>query len=255
MNVIISLRDSQSAREIYRVPGKRRQDGSHQYRVREPGRCFLQIQNAQASGRGKLKYPEIPASLRKKYNFLLNLFVMCRLRAGEMESKPESSTTWISPRLLSAPLTVSPRSLFAVFLMRVLSSDSPFCADIVKFFGCELGAQTKFDKASGTSIVNGAHETKKLEELLEGFIKRYVQCSSCNNPETTVKIRKDNIFLKCKACGATSDVDMRHKLNTYILKNPPEDKISKAEKKCVSAFSSLMLYLFCFLILWPGVHH
>ncbi len=46
-----------------------------------------------------------------------------------------------------------------------------------------------------------------------------------------VKIKKDAIFLKCKACGHQSTVDMRHKLNTYILKNPPEEKVSKAEKK------------------------
>ncbi|KAK9832811.1 hypothetical protein WJX81_003597 [Elliptochloris bilobata] len=102
---------------------------------------------------------------------------------------------------------------------------------IVKFYGCELGAQTKFDKKTGTSIVNGAHDTGKLVELLEGFIKKYVQCYSCGNPETVVKVRKENIFLKCKACGAVSDVDARHKLNTYILKNPPEEKVSKAEKK------------------------
>ncbi len=25
---------------------------------------------------------------------------------------------------------------------------------------------------------------------------------------------------------------MRHKLNTFILKNPPEEKVSKAEKRC-----------------------
>ena len=66
----------------------------------------------------------------------------------------------------------------------------------------------------------------------QGFIKKYVQCYSCGNPETVVKIRKENIFLKCKACGAVSDVDARQKLNTYILKNPPEEKVSKAEKKC-----------------------
>lgn len=40
-------------------------------------------------------------------------------------------------------------------------------ADIVKWYGCELGAQTKFDKKTGTSIVNGAHDTGKLVELLE----------------------------------------------------------------------------------------
>ncbi len=27
---------------------------------------------------------------------------------------------------------------------------------------------------------------------------------------------------------------MRHKLNTFILKNPPEEKVSKAEKRCAS---------------------
>jgi translation initiation factor 5 len=102
---------------------------------------------------------------------------------------------------------------------------------IVKYYGCQLGAVTKFEKASGTSIVNGAHDVSKLTELLEGFIKTFVQCYSCGNPETQVKVKKDSIHLKCKACGAISDVDMRHKLNTFILKNPPEEKISKAEKR------------------------
>lgn len=102
---------------------------------------------------------------------------------------------------------------------------------IIKYFGCELGAQTNYNKESGTSIVNGAHDNGKLLELLEGFIKKYVQCYSCGNPETQVKIKRDNIYLKCKACGAVSDVDMRHKLNTFIVKNPPEEKLSKAEKK------------------------
>ncbi len=102
---------------------------------------------------------------------------------------------------------------------------------MLKYFGCELGAQTNYDKSSGTSIVNGAHDQKKLVELLEGFIKKYVQCYSCGNPETMVKIKRDFIHLKCKACGYVSDVDMRHKLNTFILKNPPENKMSKEEKK------------------------
>lgn len=83
-------------------------------------------------------------------------------------------------------------------------------------------------------VCAGAHDTTKLKESLEKFIKTYVQCYSCGNPETMVKVKKDFISLKCKACGEVSDVDMRHKLNTFILKNPPEDKTSKAEKKCAA---------------------
>jgi translation initiation factor 5 len=106
---------------------------------------------------------------------------------------------------------------------------------ILKFYGCELGAQTNYDKNLGTSIVNGAHDTKKLCELLESFIKKYVQCYSCGNPETVMKIRKECIFMKCKACGYVSEVDMRHKVNTFILKNPPENKLSKEEKRLKKA--------------------
>lgn len=38
--------------------------------------------------------------------------------------------------------------------------------------------------------MNGAHDAKKLSEILEGFIKKYVQCYSCKNPETVIKIKK-----------------------------------------------------------------
>ena len=103
--------------------------------------------------------------------------------------------------------------------------------DTTKYFGTELGAQTKFEEASGLAIVNGAHETHRLSALLEGFIKRFVQCGQCNNPETEIMLTKrETIELQCKACGAVTQVDMRHKLCTFILKNPPVVK-DKA-KKC-----------------------
>lgn len=94
-----------------------------------------------------------------------------------------------------------------------------------KFFGTELGAQSKYDEKTGTSIVNGAHETAKLAGLLEIFIKKYVQCYNCGNPETTVNVSKSQmITLNCAACGSISNVDMRDKLTTFIQRNPPEDK-------------------------------
>ncbi|PSC74835.1 eukaryotic translation initiation factor 5-like [Micractinium conductrix] len=107
----------------------------------------------------------------------------------------------------------------------------------LKYYGFELGAMVNYDKKSGNSIVNGAHEAGRLSELLEGFIKKFVQCYSCGNPETVIKIRKrsEMIELKCKACGFVSEVSPKEKLVGYIIKNPPEEKMSKAEKKVKKA--------------------
>ncbi|KAK7316492.1 hypothetical protein VNO77_35558 [Canavalia gladiata] len=103
-----------------------------------------------------------------------------------------------------------------------------------KYFGCELGAQSKFDEKIGTSHVNGAHETAKLAGLLENFIKKYVQCYGCGNPETEILITKSQMIqLKCAACGFVSDVDMRDKLTTFIVKNPPETKKGSKDKKAM----------------------
>lgn len=103
-----------------------------------------------------------------------------------------------------------------------------------KYFGCELGAQSKFDDKTGISLVNGAHDTAKLAGLLENFIKKYVQCYGCSNPETEIIITKTQmITMKCAACGYLSDVDMRDKLTTFILKNPPEQKKGSKDKKAM----------------------
>ncbi|KAH9623940.1 hypothetical protein KSS87_009604 [Heliosperma pusillum] len=103
-----------------------------------------------------------------------------------------------------------------------------------KYFGCELGAQSKFDEKTGTSLVNGSHDTAKLAGLLEIFIKKYVQCYGCGNPETEVLITKSQMIqLKCAACGFMSDVDMRDKLTSFIIKNPPVVKKSTKDKKAM----------------------
>jgi len=99
-----------------------------------------------------------------------------------------------------------------------------------KFFGCELGAQTTLDEKNERYIVNGAHDANRLRELLAAFIDKFVLCPSCKNPETDLYITKQEmIYRDCKACGHRQDVDMRHKLTTFILRNPPENK--KKSKK------------------------
>jgi len=107
-----------------------------------------------------------------------------------------------------------------------------------KFFGCELGAQTQFNFKDDRYIVNGSHEAGKLQQLLDVFIKKFILCTECENPETTLhpNEKKGIIRQTCKACGHLAMLDMRHKLTTFILKNPPDVKIdqlgsSKTQKK------------------------
>lgn len=38
---------------------------------------------------------------------------------------------------------------------------------------------------------------------------------------TLQKVKKNQIVRKCIACGNTSSVDLKHKLCTFIIKNPP----------------------------------
>jgi len=105
-------------------------------------------------------------------------------------------------------------------------------AYLIKYFGFELGAQTNIDPPDDRWIINGAHEASKLQELLDGFIAKFVLCKGCKNPETDVHLNDDSIVLDCKACGRQTQVIRSLKLTSYILKNAPKKgKKDKAERK------------------------
>ena len=105
--------------------------------------------------------------------------------------------------------------------------------DVIKYFGFELGAQTNTNPADDRWIINGAHEASKLQDYLDGFIAKFVLCKKCKNPETDVVIKDKFILLDCKACGQRSDVDVRLKLSSFILKNQStkKGKKDKGDKK------------------------
>lgn len=105
-------------------------------------------------------------------------------------------------------------------------------AYLIKYFGFELGAQTNIDPPDDRWIINGAHDSAKLQDYLDGFIQKFVLCKKCKNPETDVHIKDGHITLDCKACGQRTDVDLRLKLSGFILKNAPKKgKKDKAERK------------------------
>jgi len=93
-----------------------------------------------------------------------------------------------------------------------------------KYFGCELGAQTQFDFKDERFIVNGSHDASKLQDLLDGFIRKFVLCPECDNPETvlSVQAKKGLLNQSCKACGYSGLIKGGHRLIQYVIKNPPE---------------------------------
>jgi len=112
--------------------------------------------------------------------------------------------------------------------------------DPTKYFGCVLGAQVNCDVKNERFIVNGSHDSAKLQDLLDGFIKKYVLCPSCENPETVLAVqqKKGTITTSCKACGYSGFISLTDKLSTYIIKCPPDQasagpgaSVSKKSKK------------------------
>lgn len=48
-------------------------------------------------------------------------------------------------------------------------------------------------------------------------------CPECDNPETDLSVaaKSQTISQSCKACGFHGQLKVNHKVNTFILKNPP----------------------------------
>jgi translation initiation factor 2 beta subunit (eIF-2beta)/eIF-5 len=75
--------------------------------------------------------------------------------------------------------------------------------------GCEISDILKFlKKKTNTGIIekNGPFLRKtesvdNIESILEDFIKTYILCPKCSNPEFTAEKINKNITRTCKACG------------------------------------------------------
>ena len=147
----------------------------------------------------RYKMPRLIAKVGRTTNdtdsrFIFTNSTFSRLRAQATASRLSSLTSPISPDLWNVPQLVrnthSQYCLtlfsFSHFLLRIVCNLWSRClfVDPLKYFGYELGAQTMIDAKNERYIVNGSHEAVRLQEMLDGFIKKFVLCPNCNNPET-----------------------------------------------------------------------
>uniref|UniRef100_A0A0D9VC92 W2 domain-containing protein n=1 Tax=Leersia perrieri TaxID=77586 RepID=A0A0D9VC92_9ORYZ len=107
---------------------------------------------------------------------------------------------------------------------------------ITKYFSCVVGTRHTYDEKTGDSVVYGAHDTAKLSALLDNFIKKYVQCYGCGNPETEIVVtaisKSDKkVSLKCAACGYVSQVvDKKNDQFMKFVSKVPSEKGGKDNK-------------------------
>jgi len=105
---------------------------------------------------------------------------------------------------------------------------------LIKFFGYELGAITKYEDKENEgirAIVMGNHENGHMQKLLDKFIEAFILCPTCKLPEIDLKVKSGDILGLCKACGFNGPLKdaIEHKLCTFVSKNPPNDFGSKNE--------------------------
>ena len=75
---------------------------------------------------------------------------------------------------------------------------------LLKYLAGELATSGTFD--GNRAIFQGNFNNRTLEQLVERYVKKFVLCPVCHQPDTRIA-RKDRFyFLVCEACGASSSM-------------------------------------------------
>lgn len=75
---------------------------------------------------------------------------------------------------------------------------------LLRYLAGKLATSGTIDK--DRAIFQGKFDNRSLEQLVERYVKDFVLCPVCRQPDTKIA-RKDRIyFLICEACGASSSI-------------------------------------------------
>ena len=106
---------------------------------------------------------------------------------------------------------------------------------IVSYIGQVLGVSTNIDKKNQNKCtLTGKHEEHIIQERYFEFVKKYILCRYCDNPETLPKVvgKKKNacIDLSCRSCGKTYELDSSDKFVKFMLLHPINENDDKKIK-------------------------
>lgn len=76
---------------------------------------------------------------------------------------------------------------------------------LLRFLSHQLATHGRVTQ--GKVEFKGNLSTRKINNLMEEFIEKYVICSECGRPDTKLKKEKKHLLKKCQACGAWEFVE------------------------------------------------
>ena len=62
------------------------------------------------------------------------------------------------------------------------------------------------ERVGDKAIFTGKRDPEDFTRLLKIYLKDYVECPTCNSPDTKVEKASRISFLVCEACGAKSTI-------------------------------------------------
>ena len=106
---------------------------------------------------------------------------------------------------------------------------------IITYIGQALGVSINIDKKNQNKCtLTGKHEEHIIQEKYFEFVKKYILCRYCGNPETIPKIvgKKKNtiIDLSCRSCGKSFSLDSSDKFVKFMLLHPINENDDKKIK-------------------------
>jgi len=106
---------------------------------------------------------------------------------------------------------------------------------IVSYIGQALGVSTNIDKKNQNKCtLTGKHEEHIIQDKYFEFVKKYILCKHCDNPETLPKIigkkKNTSIDLSCRSCGKAYPLDTRDKFVKFMLIHPINENDDKKIK-------------------------
>jgi translation initiation factor 5 len=106
---------------------------------------------------------------------------------------------------------------------------------IVTYIGQVLGVSINIDKKNQNKCtLTGKHEENIIQDKYFEFVRKYILCRYCDNPETLPKIvgkkKNTSIELSCRSCGRTYDLDKSDKFVKFMLLHPINENDDKKIK-------------------------